>query len=540
MVSLQCALGGRTAGRNNTGRRLTVEVGADLDLRATMAKRIHESEKRHPTQWEFTPSGTDEDLDAEGGAPVPPASSAPSSSSRESRAVGKKALVVVALAAAQAGAGAGFVQPLDTRRNVAHPASARATKKRKKDRWLESSTEESEAGFDPLPLTEACPGSPGSDDGSSSTQMRTNVSATAPNVGSNGSTLFEYGSTLPHSRSDGQPQSGKSDGPEPHEFPLRAQCAAVDEQSNTDDESDTGDDGSSTAEHTLGQVLGSVLPAKRAHNGRHKRTPSIYKLTSPADHSYVGQTVWPVKRINRHKNLKGKSKCRAIGAAIEFYGWEKMRVEWLFGGPVGSGAPPVSECDLDTVEKQMIARHRTYYADGAGYNLTRGGDKNPVSDELVRQRMAEMYQSQEWRDAQRAGYTPRVRAHIANAHKERQAKGGYAQITAAGHLGHVAANKKSNLPDAKAKRKATWDAKREAKLATMNPAKAALVRRQSELDAARLKRDGPPEGYNEYQKQYRAKQRAEKLAARTPGNCEYRIDTDDVSNERIATGLSLV
>ena len=164
-----------------------------------MARRIRESEK--PS---FMETSTEESSDADDGAPGPPASSTPSSpSSRESRAVGKKAVAVVAQAVAQAGTGVRFVQPLDTRRDVTHPASARATKKRKKDPWLEPSTEESEAGFDPLPFTEVCLGSPGSDDGINSTHMRANVSATATNVGSNGSTLFEYGSTLPHSRSDG-------------------------------------------------------------------------------------------------------------------------------------------------------------------------------------------------------------------------------------------------------------------------------------------------------------------------------------------------
>ena len=65
---------------------------------------------------------------------------------------------------------------------------------------------------------------------------------------------------------------------------------------------------------------------------------------------------------------------------------------------------------------------------------------------------------------------------------------------------------------AKAKRRATWDRKREEKLANMHPEKAAKVRKQAESAAKRLQERGPRNGYAEYQAKRREEVREERRA----------------------------
>ena len=225
----------------------------------------------------------------------------------------------------------------------------------------------------------------------------------------------------------------------------------------------------------------------------------------------MGQTISFNNRMNRHKhgrNYGGKG-CRAIAAAIRKHGWEAMKVEVLLKS--------VLRDDLDEMERLMIAQHGTYHDDTPGeYNLTRGGDKNPVSDPLVANKMQQMYKTAEWKASQRAGYTDRVRQKVADSQRSRQERGGFEQLRKAGELGRLTATSRSNEPDAKAKRIATWAAKREAKLATMDPEKAKRVRRQAENDAARNAKKGYREGYKEYQAAYRARKKAERLESNIP------------------------
>jgi group I intron endonuclease len=265
----------------------------------------------------------------------------------------------------------------------------------------------------------------------------------------------------------------------------------------------------------LSQVVGGVLQSNEARETQlNVRVGCIYKITSPSGKAYVGQTVNFVNRKSRHKLSKNKQgSCRAISAAIELYGWDAMHVEILLEG--------VEENDLDCMEQRMIAEHGTYHADSpGGYNLTRGGDKNPVKDPLVAARMQEMYKSNEWKEKQLGGFTEVVRKKISVAQHDRQARGGFEQVRAASKLGLPLAHERKNSPAAKAKRAATWAAKREAKLAKMDPKKAASLRRKCEYDAAWHANNGPPPGYKEYQAEYRAKKKAERDEKRlTPGNC---------------------
>jgi len=92
-------------------------------------------------------------------------------------------------------------------------------------------------------------------------------------------------------------------------------------------------------------------------------------ITSPKGKAYVGQTVWPVVRINKHANGKD-NKCPAIASAIQKYGWEAMTVQILRGGHDAVGGP-VAEDELDALEVQLIAEHGTRAPHG--YNIQVGG-----------------------------------------------------------------------------------------------------------------------------------------------------------------------
>ena len=57
-------------------------------------------------------------------------------------------------------------------------------------------------------------------------------------------------------------------------------------------------------------------------------TGKIYKITSPSDKSYIGQTIQDLQeRMKGHR--KKRSNCTLLKRAIEKYGWENMHVEVL-------------------------------------------------------------------------------------------------------------------------------------------------------------------------------------------------------------------
>lgn len=123
----------------------------------------------------------------------------------------------------------------------------------------------------------------------------------------------------------------------------------------------------------LGQVVTGVLrkggdkaPVSKC---RHKRIATLYKITSPIGKAYVGQTMWPGARINRHKLAK-HSKCTILVSAIKKYGWDNMHVEILRGGPKAIGGK-VAEEELDSLEEHYIASLNTRAPNG--YNIQKGG-----------------------------------------------------------------------------------------------------------------------------------------------------------------------
>jgi group I intron endonuclease len=231
--------------------------------------------------------------------------------------------------------------------------------------------------------------------------------------------------------------------------------------------------GSSRSRLTLGQIFSSVPGKLRAGKRKREYRPVIYKLTSPSGKAYVGQTVRPKVRFATHAasgHAIGKSKCRALAAAIAKYGWPSFKKEILV------------ECDkddLDTMEDEMIRKHGTLTPQG--YNLIPGGTFNPIKDPATYTRVRAMWDRGEIQAIQRQAWkNPKLKARMKKVHKERcKTDGGRAKRQGIANLENGNATLRSHSDDAMAKRKATWDAKREAKLANTTEDMAAKVRAQT-------------------------------------------------------------
>ena len=100
----------------------------------------------------------------------------------------------------------------------------------------------------------------------------------------------------------------------------------------------------------------------------------IYKITSPSNKSYIGQTVRFNQRMTCYKNLRCKNQT-AIYNAILKYGWENMQVEILWEKE--SNARLVSE--LNELEIKYIKEFNTKVPNG--YNITSGGEGHEITDE---------------------------------------------------------------------------------------------------------------------------------------------------------------
>lgn len=119
-------------------------------------------------------------------------------------------------------------------------------------------------------------------------------------------------------------------------------------------------------------------------------TGYIYKISrvcpSGREKGYVGLSTAPFKkRIADH--LAHGSGCLAIHAALMKYGRNNFSYEIL------EHDIPVNE--LRQREEEMIALHCTY-GKGRGYNLTKGGDINPMHDPEVRERHKSTMRSKEF------------------------------------------------------------------------------------------------------------------------------------------------
>jgi len=97
----------------------------------------------------------------------------------------------------------------------------------------------------------------------------------------------------------------------------------------------------------------------------------IYKITSPIDKSYIGQTIKndPYKRWRQHQELN-RNGCRHLRNAIAFYGAENMRFEPLYEISYETHGYRWREF-LNFWEKYEIEEEVTLSP--RGYNLQSGG-----------------------------------------------------------------------------------------------------------------------------------------------------------------------
>jgi group I intron endonuclease len=116
---------------------------------------------------------------------------------------------------------------------------------------------------------------------------------------------------------------------------------------------------------------------KRAAANRKITHGIVYKLTSPSGKSYVGISKYTIeRRILWHKSQQ--SCCKAIKAALKKYGFNAFKKEVLHSNI------PLDE--LPSIEQREIAAHDTMAP--KGYNLTRGGEYNPMDEPATRKKIS--------------------------------------------------------------------------------------------------------------------------------------------------------
>ena len=141
----------------------------------------------------------------------------------------------------------------------------------------------------------------------------------------------------------------------------------------------------------------------------------IYKLNFPNGKCYVGQTkhknVWT--RWKQHRNTnRTKDHCRLLQRAIVKYGWENIVKKKLF----------VEDKDLNDKEVYFIARYKSFKK---GYNLTPGGDINPMKVPAVRKRLSKTCSTDEHKKS--------VSTRIKSLHSDPEWKEEWLQKMAASH-----------------------------------------------------------------------------------------------------------
>ena len=184
-------------------------------------------------------------------------------------------------------------------------------------------------------------------------------------------------------------------------------------------------------------------------------------LSFPDGMHYIGKTIDFHRRMQSYKRCEGTH--RYVLTWIRRYGWCNVQKRKLWEG---------DNEQLNEEEIRLIALKGTQWPEGL--NATIGGEGDP---EATRK---------QWQDP--VGRAQRIRA-ITAAHQRNKA--GYSE----GMREHMANQTPEQLEArtgeaSRQKRKATWDAKREAKLALLPPEVAAKKRRVAERHAAWFKRDG--------------------------------------------------
>jgi len=115
----------------------------------------------------------------------------------------------------------------------------------------------------------------------------------------------------------------------------------------------------------------------------------IYQFTFPSGKQYIGKTTKEDVRKRWHMHRVRANNCWAVANAIRKYGWVNVRKEVLLEAP---------NALLDQYEVKFIDVLGTLRP--GGYNLTPGGDYNPMDSEEVRAKLLKSVQSDDHRKAQ--------------------------------------------------------------------------------------------------------------------------------------------
>jgi len=116
---------------------------------------------------------------------------------------------------------------------------------------------------------------------------------------------------------------------------------------------------------------------------QNKMTCCIYRLISPSDKSYIGQSIRLDRRLIEHKQGAKKKVLPKLYQAIKKYGFENFQVEIL------------EECEPELLNEREIYWISYYDSFYNGYNATSGGDANFLRSketcEKIRKRMLGTY-----------------------------------------------------------------------------------------------------------------------------------------------------
>lgn len=141
---------------------------------------------------------------------------------------------------------------------------------------------------------------------------------------------------------------------------------------------------------------------------------TIYLITNKLDgKKYVGKTLYTVKKRWDEHCLGYRDNNMYIDNAIHKHGAENFDVEVI---------ATCDDSEWKYWESYYIEHYHSHWTEG-GYNLSRGGDHNPMEDEEVRRRHAEACASPEHREKQRIAsigrkHTAESRAKMSVIQKE--------------------------------------------------------------------------------------------------------------------------
>lgn len=196
---------------------------------------------------------------------------------------------------------------------------------------------------------------------------------------------------------------------------------------------------------------------------------AIYQLLFPSGKSYVGQTRRWDKRMREHKRCKGYADGHIVKRAIKKYGWSSVKVIMLEQVPTDR---------LNEAERSWIAIKGTLCP--GGYNLTEGGDAQPMDNPLVRKwqkkRIGDAMRSEKGRATKRRLWKDEAFRKIQRERRAASAKWAQARRDC------------QNSEGVNEKRRHTWAAKRAAKVVGMDTEEGRKFMERAMKHAVRLAR----------------------------------------------------